>query len=201
MLAWSLQCLADNNTNCHLTSSKIFSSPNYGTFTVDYPTVSEQVEAYFHFIETNHPPSIVTHPDTWHPENAQCFLVTGTSLTKPVACDKPLPMAPAIFWWLIRGNSNSQQIDKTELLKRRKILMQIVSEEEPELLQQSDRESFSKLFELLIPDPMGFNSFDVKYICRIENKIAANPRIRERILKAIAIGATNSVPEVSSHKE
>ena len=186
---WSLQCQAENNSN--LASN----SPVVWDWQISYPKTTSNnlcipelagVEAMFKFLGTNHPVSIVTHSDAWHPENAQCFLVTGTRITTPVVCGEPLNIT-AIFWELVRGSLNAQRLDEMELARRRTILMAIVSEEEPALVKRSNPESLSKLFKSLIPS----SSYGCdNHLWSIEDQIAANPRIRERILQVIGIEKT-----------
>ena len=202
LLAWSLQCQAESNSTLGVKPPVVWdgqiSEPNVNPSLprlVFSRTTSNNlcipklagVEAMAKFLGTNHPVSIVTHSDAWHPENAQCFLVTSARLTTPVVCGEPLNIT-ATFWGLVRGSLNAQRLDETELVRRRTILMQIVSEEEPALVKRSHPESLSTLFECLIPSSSyGFNG---NSLFLIEEQIAANPRIRERILQAIRVEKT-----------
>ncbi len=189
LLVWSLQCQAENNSNLASNSPVVWDGQiSYPKTTSNNLCIPELagVEAMFKFLGTNHPVSIVTHSDAWHPENAQCFLVTGTRITTPVVCGEPLNIT-AIFWELVRGSLNAQRLDEMELARRRTILMAIVSEEEPALVKRSNPESLSKLFKSLIPS----SSYGCdNHLWSIEDQIAANPRIRERILQVIGIEKT-----------
>ena len=215
LLAWSIQCQAENNSNLASNSPVVWdgqiSDPNinpslprlvFSKTTSNNLYIPELagVEAMFKFLGTNHPVSIVTHSDAWHPEKAKCFLVTGTSLTAPATCDEPASplLIEAFFLNVIRG---SGRLNEAEVTRRRTILREILLEEAPAVLEKLGQEDITKWLEWLIPTPGTYFNGSFAKFSRITTAIITNSQIKERLLQAIKVETTNSAPRVDSHKD
>ncbi len=197
LLALSLQCQAESITNIVGTSSAPKIS---GACSNLFITELSDVEAMSKFLGTNHPVSIVTHSDAWRPENAQCFLVTGTSLTAPATCDEPASplLIEAFFLNVISG---SGRLNEAEVARRRTILREILSKEEPALLEKLGQEDTTKWLEWIIPAPEACFLGNFAKFSRISTAAFVNPKVKECILKAIEFEKINSVPKIESLKE
>jgi hypothetical protein len=199
LLAWSLQCQAESNSNLAVKSPVVWdgqiSDPNinpslprlvFSKTTSNNLCIPELagVETMGRFLGTNHPVSIATHSDAWGPEKAKYFLVTGTSLTEPATCDVPLPplLIEEFFLRFIKGEG---RLDEAEITRRRTIIREIVSEEEPELVEKLGREDFSNWLKWVIPDRGMYFLGNFTKLSTTTTMVFTNSQVKERILQAI----------------